>query len=1252
MAWYDVYKIPIEWGKDAYEYVRDVFIPDYPDPPTYEEDVPERQTTTTVEGYPIPLAYGEVEIGSNILRSNDEDETTEKFIFSHCVGPIQSIDSVKINDTAWGDIPGTPSKTHYTGTKTQTANAGGGSFSVNPCAYRGIAYTYASWDSEEFSFGGTPNMVVGMKAKKCCYLAEDYSLFTEADPNSRIEKTDSEITFTGIQRDESAYISHNKLVGYFSEDFDHYQELYIDSASANLGRAVCWGVANSGATDFFTIADNNGAYLGVMAHATATDFNLLVTECDAGALTTQTKSGLSFDTTYYLHIKRDEAVGAFGTLYVYIYTDVERTTLVDTVTLTLAKKANFQYLYSFSSWGDNAGAEAITGVFGCIDLGLTATTDANRLFSRNNGTIMWDVTIDIEGYAEGECNRHWFKELKKYCDAWPTGASAPRYRFDFFWREPKHINDIKKVLWHSFRGRTIRSQGEIKPVWERTKTSVHSFDVTNIVKGSFDWSQPERANKVRLYYRDPDRSSAKAQIELIDEYSIEVHGEILKEIKCNYITEHEVAKRRLQLEFDKVKYTEYQCNLIGFSDSGHLEVFDLVDVTHVLPGFTSKNFIVKNVSPDQYGRVGFKLEEYYAGIYHDREADVQSGSGIDLPNPWAVLSHPTNIALTAPADDGNSSFQSHANLTFTPTPSPFWSHAEVWISLDDATYEYFGIDVRGTGLNIYGSGQSFIAGDTIYVKLVAVTLSGIKEDIPGAADDSVAITAPHQIGNFFFSQYDMYGGNVAIGNAATVVVVGNMDGTPKIALGTSADAIDVAGTSAGFIVDGDGKLYLGDAANAYLKFDAVKLTWKGANTELDASGNLTCTGGTIGGWTLSNTQIYSTNVWITSSGANSGLHIGSQTYGEAGIQLEYYTFPDPDVARLYVGDGAGDYFKYDGTNVEMSLSKAGAAITLKSGTDIELESESGDTAELLLEGNARLYSFGADFDNDRLCLYTDSDGSGDIRIGTDYSNAAKRPDNFVVGTKHAAQADIIHESTIDADHVAWSRITGLSGGSSYCELHASDGTDTHTVNVFPTKMTINNPKALGGDVKIVFQLSSNNKFAMGVDNDDGDSFKISGGDSLGANDRLVITQDSLLLGADFDADTFAHVTIYGDSTPRILMDAQYTATAFCQIDMASDSTPAMTIKSQYDATTSTYLSLFGAATPYAQLRATTAGGNAYINVYPTYIDVSDEFRAKTIIKVETMKRGANQGAAGAAADELWATDGHSTLPDHVVIIGV
>lgn len=40
------------------------------------------------------------------------------------------------------------------------------------------------------------------------------------------------------------------------------------------------------------------------------------------------------------------------------------------------------------------------------------------------------------------------------------------------------------------------------------------------------------------------------------------------------------------------------------------------------------------------------------------------------------------------------------------------------------------------------------------------------------------------------------------------------------------------------------------------------------------------------------------------------------------------------------------------------------------------------------------------------------------------------------------------------------------------------------------------------------------------------------------------------------------------------------------------------------------------------------------------------------IKIPTIRSGATQVAAGAAATELWKTNGHATLPDNVVMIGV
>jgi hypothetical protein len=77
---------------------------------------------------------------------------------------------------------------------------------------------------------------------------------------------------------------------------------------------------------------------------------------------------------------------------------------------------------------------------------------------------------------------------------------------------------------------------------------------------------------------------------------------------------------------------------------------------------------------------------------------------------------------------------------------------------------------------------------------------------------------PNQIGDGFFAgKTDLWGGNVALNNVGTKIVLGDLDATPKIALGASADAITHAGTEQGFYADGDGKVRFGDA-DGYVKF--------------------------------------------------------------------------------------------------------------------------------------------------------------------------------------------------------------------------------------------------------------------------------------------------------------------------------------------------------------------------------------------------------------------------------------------------
>ncbi len=61
----------------------------------------------------------------------------------------------------------------------------------------------------------------------------------------------------------------------------------------------------------------------------------------------------------------------------------------------------------------------------------------------------------------------------------------------------------------------------------------------------------------------------------------------------------------------------------------------------------------------------------------------------------------------------------------------------------------------------------------------------------------------------------------------------------------------------------------------------------------------------------------------------------------------------------------------------------------------------------------------------------------------------------------------------------------------------------------------------------------------------------------------------------------------------------------------------------------------------------TLGTNDFIKITATEIIFDNR-----PILIKNIKSGATQAGAGAAADEVWKTSGHATLPDNVLMIGV
>ena len=115
--------------------------------------------------------------------------------------------------------------------------------------------------------------------------------------------------------------------------------------------------------------------------------------------------------------------------------------------------------------------------------------------------------------------------------------------------------------------------------------------------------------------------------------------------------------------------------------------------------------------------------------------------------------------------------------------------------------------------------------------------------------------------------------------------------------------VDAAGSYRGIFAGLDSglyKLYAGDGAYKYFKFDGTNISWRGVNASLSTTGVFTATNvvltgtitaptGAIGGWTLATTTIVSTDIGLHSASAASGAQIligHSTSYASAKIGLK------------------------------------------------------------------------------------------------------------------------------------------------------------------------------------------------------------------------------------------------------------------------------------------------------------------------------------------------------------------------------
>ncbi len=240
---------------------------------------------------------------------------------------------------------------------------------------------------------------------------EDFTTWTTVDPFGRMTVTADNVTWVGMSRAENAWVQKDLGTDNFSGDFAVNFEFAINAHDANaLVYPVVIANVNDDWRGLFTA---NEDAIGV--HYKDNNFGnneIGVDEIDGGTTYGYVIDNLLTDNiTYYFTLMRNEAIGAFGTIYLYIYSDSDRETLIGTCTITLHSSKKDYTKIQVATSIDEAGGQLSAGVISNLDYSPILQPDVTTLPADNityddflqeysarlNATVVDDGNEEVSG---------------------------------------------------------------------------------------------------------------------------------------------------------------------------------------------------------------------------------------------------------------------------------------------------------------------------------------------------------------------------------------------------------------------------------------------------------------------------------------------------------------------------------------------------------------------------------------------------------------------------------------------------------------------------------------------------------------------------------------------------------------------------------------------------------------------------------------------------------------------------------------
>ncbi|MGD8237836.1 MAG: hypothetical protein PVH68_04750 [Armatimonadota bacterium] len=171
---------------------------------------------------------------------------------------------------------------------------------------------------------------------------EDFTTYTETDPNSHITVTSSKLDVDGMSENEDAHAHDDKGADHFGATFTHDVEVTPqETYTGGQGWAWCISNAVDDANDWYSNSSEAIAFRVVHPSANQFEFwDFEDTESDVANFSWTSTS------TYYITVERTSETA----IEARIYSDSGRSTLEDTLALSVTDGRRYQHVFGCNSW--------------------------------------------------------------------------------------------------------------------------------------------------------------------------------------------------------------------------------------------------------------------------------------------------------------------------------------------------------------------------------------------------------------------------------------------------------------------------------------------------------------------------------------------------------------------------------------------------------------------------------------------------------------------------------------------------------------------------------------------------------------------------------------------------------------------------------------------------------------------------------------------------------------------------------------